>query len=257
MKRKHEPAARKAGGTVRTLPDGRTLVRSPGAPEQHVKVPGHGFYVLRTVTWTHPNGRTWSGWEWDLSGLEIPDGALRADPTLQTYCCGGPKLWYQDIERTCVQCGQDFVFGAGEQRYWYETLSFHESSTAIRCVRCRKRARTVHALQAQLALALRATEAAPRDADRWLELAKVSAELRQATGQGDLNRGLDAARKAWRLSDERLPAALYWESVLQRLAGREAKAVQAEDAFLAHANGARGLRAWVRAIEARRAGSGG
>lgn len=244
----------KPGGAVRKLPDGRTMVREPDAKADVREVQGHGQMILWPVTMSNGEGRVWRAVEWDLSQLRVPPGALRADPNLQTFCCSGPKLWYLDIERRCVQCGDEFTFSAAEQRYWYETLSFHESSTAIRCGKCRKRRRSIHALHNQLGLALRATEGAPRDADCWLELARVSAELRVQCGKGDLDRGISAARKAWLLSDGRLPEALYWESVLHMIAGREERGLQVEDAFLAAAGPDRRTRELVRLIENRRSG---
>lgn len=250
---KSPPPLPVVGAKVRALPDGRVMVREPNAPTRAREVPGHGRVLFREVTFSR-DGRSWPGLEWDLSELLIPPGAVRADPMLQNFCCSGPKLWYEDIERRCVQCQEAFVFTASEQRFWYETLHFNEASTAIRCLRCRKRRRTVASLHAQLALALRATEQAPKDADRWLELARVSGELRALGGQGDLRRGIAAARKAWRLSGQRLPEALYWESVLQHFAGRDDKCRAAEDAFLAAAGPERRLRGLVRGIEDRRAG---
>lgn len=239
-----------AGAAVIHLPDGRTMSRAAGAPASTLNVEGHGRVILRSVTFSNSEGRTWNGAQWDLSELKIPPGAVPANPHLQTFCCSGPKLWYVDIQRRCVQCGEDFDFTAAEQRFWYETLSFHEASTAIRCKVCRKRRRTVKALGAQIGEALRATEAAPRDPDRWLELARVTGELRRLSGKGDINRGISAARKAWRLSQERLPEALYWEAVQQRAAGREDKARTLEAQFLALAGTDRRLRELARRLQA-------
>ena len=214
------------------MADGRVMTRAADAPTQVREISGHGRVILRAVTFTYPGGATHPGWQWDLSSVVIPAGALRADPNLQTFCCGGPKLWYEAIRRSCVQCGDEFLFGAAEQRYWYETLQFHESSTAIRCPKCRKRRRTGKARREQLARALRETEAHPHDAHCWLELARVTVELRQQDGDGNIDRGLAAARKAWRLSEERLAEAQYYEFVLQRTAGREEKARVIEQRFL-------------------------
>lgn len=254
--KKREPKAPEVltlGAMRRTLPDGRTMLREAGARVEIRPIPGHGELLIYPVTWTNAEGRSWPGFAFDTSRVVVPAGALRGDPALQVFCCGGPKLWYEDQERTCVQCRTSFVFSAAEQRFWYETLRFHESSTAVRCVSCRKKRRTQHALREQLALALRATEAAPSDADRWLELARVSTQLRAMTGTGDLNRAIDAARKAWRLSEERLPEALYWESTLQHMAGRVEKALAAEEAFLALAHTSRHFKALAQKIHDRRA----
>ena len=203
------------------------MTRAADAPVQVQNVKGHGRILLRAVTWSR-GASAWPGYQWDLSQLQLPPGAIPASPELQTFCCSGPKLWYVDVERCCVQCGDTFTFRAAEQRYWYETLSFHESSTAIRCLRCRKARRSQKALHAQLAVALRATESDPADPHRWLELARVTAEL----GRGDRARAIHAARRAWRLSKEKLTEALYWEARLHRAAGREEKARALEEQFV-------------------------
>ena len=57
------------------------------------------------------------------------------------------------MDKSCVQCGPDFVFGAKGQKYWYESLTFHFDSVAIICPKCRKIRRSVKALTAQLDLA--------------------------------------------------------------------------------------------------------
>lgn len=247
MKRKPPPdEIPRLGPLVRKLADGRVMTRAADAVVHVQNVNGHGRVLLREVTWSREDGRVWKGWQWDLSQLQPPPGAILANPELQIFCCSGPKLWYEDDDRTCVQCGLSFTFSASEQRYWYETLAFHESSTAIRCLRCRKARRSRKALHAQLAMALRATEALPKDPHRWLELARVTAEL----GRGDRARAISAARRAWRLSKEQLPEALFWEANLQRAAGRDAKALELEERFLALAGPDRRSRELVKRLQA-------
>lgn len=161
----------------------------------------------------------------------LPPGAVRGDITRQVYCCDQPHAYYLPIRRVCVQCKQEFVFGAHEQKFWYETLQFNLASTAIRCLACRKQRRTAAALRDALALAHRAIEKTPADALAHLALAEATAQFRARTGAGNLDRGLAAARRARKLQPK-LAVALYWEGELQALAGRDAAARQALVAFL-------------------------
>ncbi len=157
-----------------------------------------GTLVLWPVTFETPEGRSWSGWDWDTSELVLPRGAVRGDPNRQVFCCGGPKLFYVDQHRTCQQCDDDFVFGAREQRFWYEVLAFHESSRAIRCAPCRKKQRSLKALHAQLAAALARVREEPRDGPALFEAAATTLELHRRTGAGDLDRAVGHVRGAAR-----------------------------------------------------------
>ena len=167
---------------------------------------------------------------------DLPKGAVRGDIEVQSYCpmCDIPRYFYVDEERTCVQCGERFVFGAKEQKFWYETLKFNYASTAIRCRRCRRERRTEVALRAQLADVLRKLEAKPRDPSLLLELAKTTVEYRERTGEGDLNRAIAACRTAASECPEDAEP-LFWEGRCQELAGRTAKAQKLYDAFIGRA----------------------
>lgn len=159
-----------------------------------------GTLLLWPVTFERPDGRTWTGYDWDTSELQLPPGAIPGDPNRQVFCCGGPKLFYEDQHRTCLQCDEAFVFSAREQRFWYETLAFHESSRAIRCARCRKSQRSLKALHGQLAAALARIRDEPDDGPALFEAAAATLELHRRTGRGDLDRAVGHARRAARVA---------------------------------------------------------
>ena len=52
-----------------------------------------------------------------------------------------PKFCYQDINFKCKCCGDEAVFLAKEQKYWYEELRFHPHSFPKECTGCRKKIR--------------------------------------------------------------------------------------------------------------------
>ncbi len=69
--------------------------------------------------------------------------ALEAKPLLQSYGYGHPKFAYFDQFQTCSDCGQEFIFSASEQTFWYETLEFPSFSTPRQCPNCRRKRRAV------------------------------------------------------------------------------------------------------------------
>jgi hypothetical protein len=151
----------------------------------------------------------------------------------QVYCklCHCPRYYYVDYRKTCVQCGEEFVFSAREQKYWYETLKFHFDSTAIRCPECRRKRRTERALQEQLAEVIARLKRTSDDPLLLVELAHVTVQLRQCCGQGNLARAVAAARRAGRLSPP-LHEALYWEAACHEVAGQHARAAEVYGRFL-------------------------
>ncbi len=95
-----------------------------------------------------PEGAVWSPeacsrerWEEAMRGM--PDDALPADLTKQAPISSYsyPEFWYRDEERTCVDCGAEFVFSAKDQKFWYEVARIPLHATANRCLACRHQRR--------------------------------------------------------------------------------------------------------------------
>ena len=180
----------------------------------------------------------------------LPAGAVRGNIRRQLYGLTTPRYFYEPIDRVCVQCGEDFVFRAKEQKFWFETLQFNPWSKAIRCVRCRKQQRSKKALHHALESALLAVREAPDDAAQQLALAEATVALAERTGHGDIDRGLAAARQALRL-DDRLVEAHYWEARLHACAGRKGRAKASYKAFIGLADARGRLRRLVKDAQGR------
>jgi hypothetical protein len=165
---------------------------------------------------------------------KMPAHAVPGDPSKQDFCSAHhlPKYFYVDEEKVCVQCGQPFIFTAHEQKFWYETLRFNFSSTAIRCQKCRRQRRNGRSLQHQLSVALRLADEQPEDPVALVTLARATAEYFQYFSSGNLDRGIAAAHRALKVAPL-LYEALYWEGVCQEAAGRKAKACRLYEAFIA------------------------
>ena len=153
----------------------------------------------------------------------LPAGAIRGNPHKQHLCFwhNAPMYFYVDQPRTCAQCGVAFVFTAREQKHWYEALGFYGTSVPVRCLACRRRRRTAHALEAQIGAAKAAVRVNPADAAAHLALAEALVRYRQRTGRGDLGQAIAAARRVCKLAP-RPPEALFWEGMAQIEAGRRA-----------------------------------
>jgi hypothetical protein len=174
------------------------------------------------------DGRQYELMEYDPDySPPLPPGAVRGDVRRQEFCpaCHVPRYFYLDQDKACVQCGNDFIFSAKEQKYWYETLKFNFNSIAIRCPRCRKARRTESGLRAQIAAAREALQSSPEDPTHLLALAESITRYHQLTGEGDLNAAISAARKAHKV----WPGAsepLFWEAVCHQEAHRRDKAAK-------------------------------
>jgi hypothetical protein len=171
----------------------------------------------------------------------LPPGAVRGDPHRQRdFCshCQPPRYFYVDEEKTCVQCGKEFVFGAKEQHFWYERLGFQIESVAIRCPGCRRAQRAERRLQRRLAEATAAAQRRPDDALAHLALAEAVVEHVAGLGTGTIDLAIDAARRAARLEPS-LHVARYWEARAHELAGHDRQATAALDMFIEAARGSR------------------
>ncbi len=218
MSRRNSSKKAQVGESRCTLPDGRVMLRAADAvPQIHSMGKGKGVLKIYPVTMIAADGRSWASWDWDLSELVLPPGAIRGRPHHQFIGYGGPKLWYEDKELRCVQCGEEFTFWAKEQQYWYETLHFNHASEAIRCLECRKQRRSLKMIHSRLGVAMATLSKNPNDAPTLLEAASATLELHRRTGTGDLERAIGFVRKAARLSPQLKAAAERVEGALKGL----------------------------------------
>src|SRR6185295_15486749 len=130
--------------------------------------------------WTDAQGREQSGHAYDASYRPpMPKGAVRGDVTRQHFCpmCHVPRYFYVDADRTCMQCGNRFVFGGAEQKFWYENLQFHFDSVPTRCPACRRKRRSDKTLQRQLAQVSAEVEAHPDNPTRQIAFAEAIVRL--------------------------------------------------------------------------------
>lgn len=220
--------------------------------------PLYGEIPLVEVAWTDELGGRHTYLDYDLGYRPtLPPGAIRADLRWQVRCgLEVPHYFYVDRTTECVQCGRDFVFSAGEQKYWYERLGFPARSVAIRCVRCRRQARTLKALQAQLSRAKALLREDPGRVSAWLELGQAIVQLHRRTGDGNLDEAIHAAREAARLSPTPLPECIFWEAAAHEQAGRSDRARELYGSFLVKASRRRRQKRLVSEAEARRTALG-
>lgn len=85
-----------------------------------------------------PHGVAWPG-----AGVEDADRALLARHN-HTY--GTLPAFYVDTIFTCRDCGQEQVWTAKQQKWWYEERLGPIDSTAVRCLPCRRARRTQRAI---------------------------------------------------------------------------------------------------------------
>jgi hypothetical protein len=209
----------------RRAPSGKTR-----QTERTVHHPLYGEIPLVEVTRKYSNGQEYHHSDYDRDFRPpMPEGAVRGDLDKQHFCpmCHFPRYFYVDQERSCVECGRDFVFSASEQKFWYEDLKFHFDSVAIRCQECRRKQRTKKTLNTAVARAKSRLAESPLDAIRALAVAEALVRLMEHTGEGDLNEAIALARKARRSGDkiEGLEGkALFWEGKAQALLERHDRA---------------------------------
>lgn len=200
--------------------------KPPVSPKKFYKHPLYGDVPLIAQTLQDASGREHTIYMWDLNyEPPMPRSAVRGDVRKQNLClaCHTPKYFYIDEQRTCIQCGKDFVFSAAEQKFWYESLGFYGTSVAIRCVTCRRKKRDQNSLNQQIALAKTGLKKSPRDPALLLELAEAIILYRMATGNGKLEEAISAARLA-RQIDVHAIKGIFWEGCAHMIAGRAEKA---------------------------------
>jgi hypothetical protein len=218
--------------------------------------PVFGPIPLIVREWTDADGTPRASYDFDLDYQPpLPLGAVRGNARCQRSrgAFDVPRYFYVDQERCCVQCREVFMFGAREQKHWYETLGFNFASVAIRCPGCRRQRRSAKALHHAVDDAKRKVAATPDDAAAQLALAEAIVELHARRGHGKLDEALAAARKARRLLQSEPAKAWvlthYWEARAHALGERVDRARAAFEAFLASA-GRRAHRQEIRVAEA-------
>jgi Probable zinc-ribbon domain len=218
----------------------------PRPPDPAVRHPRYGDIPLVPRPWTDAAGREHIGYQFDPSYRPpLPKGAVRGDVTRQLSCGAFdvPRYYYVDEPRRCVQCSEQFVFSAHEQKHWYETLHFNFASVAIRCRKCRRRRRSDKALHHGVQQAKRQLAASADDPAALLALSEAIVRLHERMERGNLDQAIAAVRKA-RRHPERCSArwiaeTLFWEARAQALAGRHARARDLYRRFLAMPHGRR------------------
>jgi hypothetical protein len=93
-------------------------------------------------------------WFWACDRCIDAGRARRADITKQNLGLGTPFAAYIDRPFTCQDCRQPSVFGAAEQKHWFEELGFLIWVHPTQCPACRRKRRAKKRLNAELAAAL-------------------------------------------------------------------------------------------------------
>jgi Probable zinc-ribbon domain len=113
--------------------------------------------------------------------------ALEAKPWVQAYGYNSPQFAYVDEVKTCSDCGNEFVFAATEQAFWYETLEFLIYSRPKQCVSCRHKRRVVKQASLEVAEVLGSFEGSIPE---LLQLADLYEKM------GNLPKALEFLRRA-------------------------------------------------------------
>lgn len=167
-----------------------------------------------------------------ISGSRLHRHGIVADPSRQFFGMGGPWFFYADFARTCTTCGDDFVFTARAQQFWYEELGAFCDTAATRCGDCRRSAREDRATNAAWEAALQAWDPAAPTAQAASALA-VAALALLASGGGTV-RVVERAIGACRRAADAEPAATDpdgWLARLEAARGREDPAMVAAERF--------------------------
>lgn len=200
----------------------------PVAPIGSVEFRQHPLYgniPLIPSTHSTADGRQYTFHEYDPNyAPDMPRGAVRGNIRQQNLCfyCNVPKYFYVDEQKTCIQCGEAFIFSAREQKFWYETLKFYGTSQAIRCPECRRKKRSEKSLCAQIGSTKSALKQDPDNPALLLGLSEAIVRYHAMSGQGKLSEATAAARRARKLVSKAFEA-LFWEALCHIRSGRDAK----------------------------------
>jgi putative zinc ribbon protein len=136
-----------------------------------------------------------SGWtqnmseHWACSDCIRQGRALPGDPSVQDCAGYAPTFFaHWDETKLCENCGEHFVFTAGEKKFWYEELGFFTRSVPKGCQSCRRVLRSRRAAHEKLGECL-----ANLDNKDWSQLSELS-ELFWAAGSK--NKALEYLRRA-------------------------------------------------------------
>lgn len=110
---------------------------------------------------------------WPDAGIEPADRERLARHN-NTY--GVLPEYYADRPFVCRDCGEEHVWTAKQQKWWYEVALGHIDSTAVRCISCRRKRRAASdahpggRLVSELCARARALGDVPPDAAAWDEI---------------------------------------------------------------------------------------
>jgi hypothetical protein len=185
---------------------------------------------------SHVGDKTYVYWQPDPTYKpSLPRGAVEGDVSRQVFCgCHMPKYFYLSENRTCLQCGEPFEFGAHEQKYWYEVRKFNFHSVPVRCPKCRRLRRSERAVREQIAVARQALRDAPQSSAAQVALARALVEYHERASAGSLTDAIAAARKAAKLRPD-IPEPLLWEGIAHIRAGRPRQGATCLSRYLARA----------------------
>lgn len=84
---------------------------------------------------------------WADAGIKPEPGMIEADREIlarhnNTY--GTLPGYYVDLPFVCRDCGEQHVWTARQQKWWYEVAHGHIDSVAVRCLSCRRARRTAN-----------------------------------------------------------------------------------------------------------------
>lgn len=122
-----------------------------------------------------------SSWSREKGIPFIPGTAVQVTPSRQHSLGWGlyNVLFYVDEVRKCRSCRRNYLFFAGEQRFWYEVLGIPMDIHPVRCPLCRRADRQIRRIQREYMELVALAEAA-RSSSQNLRLAALAIALRDA-----------------------------------------------------------------------------
>lgn len=164
-----------------------------------------------------PGWTRYASEHWACSSCLDQGRALPGDPGVQDCRGGAPTFFaHWDETKLCVYCGADFIFTAGEKKFWYEERGFFTRSAPRGCPVCRRAVRSRKTSQRKLAERL---EDLGSDPDDWSRLSELS-ELYWAVGSKQ--KALEYLRRAKNRCPEE-----QRENLLARIRELESREVEA------------------------------